>query len=162
MDYIPTHIEKLSHPQTKRLLKGLGVKIKHGNHHVLHLTHEQHKKFVSNHKKGSGTIVHLSKHQAEIHGGDLLSDTRDFFNRVGQVLTPVAKQVGYRIKDELIDQAPRAIVKKGIEALGGGGLHKKKSKKEHKKKSKKSKKEDGGALTAAGGGLISDNVRHIF
>jgi len=48
--YHPTHIAKLSAAQISKILNGHRVRVKHGNHHVLHLSHEQHKKVMSAHK----------------------------------------------------------------------------------------------------------------
>ena len=67
--YHPVHIEKLSPAVIAKMLNGHRVRIKHGNHHVIHLSHEQHKKHVSAHKKGAGHIIQFDpfQQQMEVH-----------------------------------------------------------------------------------------------
>ena len=73
--YHPTHIAKLSAAQISKILNGHRVRVKHGNHHVLHLSHEQHKKVMSAHKKGASSTIQfdpfqqqMANHQSLRHG----------------------------------------------------------------------------------------------
>jgi hypothetical protein len=48
-------IEPLSHLQMQKLLRGQGVRVKHGKHHKIHVTELQHKKI---HKAGQRGKAH--------------------------------------------------------------------------------------------------------
>jgi hypothetical protein len=84
--YHPVKVHKLSAHQHKRLMKGEGVTIKHGSHHVLHLDKEQLKKFERNHRLGKGMVLHMHPHQIAHHGGGFEDLARD----TGAYLRPVA------------------------------------------------------------------------
>jgi hypothetical protein len=81
--YHPTHIARLSPTQISKLLNGHRVRIKSGNSHVLHLSHEQHKKVLNAHKKGAAVTIGFDPFQQQMehhhklrhghhhgHGGD--------------------------------------------------------------------------------------------
>ena len=61
--YHPTHVAKLSAQQISKILNGHRVRVKAGNHHVLHLSQEQHKKVQSANKKGCGTTLQFDPYQ---------------------------------------------------------------------------------------------------
>ena len=76
--YIPVKLDKLSAHQISRLLNGHGVRVKHGSHHEVELSHEQHKKLLKAHAKGSALTITLdpfqiAKHQ-HLRGGKLSYD----------------------------------------------------------------------------------------
>jgi len=64
--YHPTHVARLSPTQISKLLNGYRVRIKHGNAHVLHLSHEQHKKVLNAHKKGAAVTIGFDPFQMEM------------------------------------------------------------------------------------------------
>lgn len=66
--YHPVKIEPLSEPQIKKLLKGLPVRVKKGNHHVIHVNADQHKKLTKAAIKGSGITLSFDPYQAHHHG----------------------------------------------------------------------------------------------
>ena len=78
MSYIPNSIAKLSIGQIARLLNGHGVRVKHGSHHQVELSQEQHKKLHRAHAKGQASTLTLdpfqiSRHQS-LRGGALNYD----------------------------------------------------------------------------------------
>ena len=64
--YIKTGIQKLSHAQILKLLQGKRIRIKHGSGQEIHLSHEQHKKVMSAHKKGKGVTIQLDPFQQQM------------------------------------------------------------------------------------------------
>lgn len=91
--YNEVGIGKLSEPQIRKLLKGERVRIKHGSHHMVHLSHEQHKKLMAAHKKGSGITMQADPYQQELIGGStfaqrLAERTRHAFAPVARAFTP--------------------------------------------------------------------------
>jgi hypothetical protein len=65
--YQKTSIAKLSENQIGKLLRGQAVRMKHGNHHVVHLSHEQHKKLARAHKKGAAATIAFDPYQIHQH-----------------------------------------------------------------------------------------------
>ena len=65
--YHKTGIQKLSKTQISKLLNGHRVRVKHGNHHEVHLSNEQHKKLHKAHEKGCGITLELDPYQIEMH-----------------------------------------------------------------------------------------------
>jgi hypothetical protein len=63
----------------KKLMSGGAVRVKHGTHHKVHLTHAQHKKHVSAHKKGKGHLLSFDPYQMSLHGGGVLEDIGNAF-----------------------------------------------------------------------------------
>ena len=78
--YIPQGIAKLSPAQISRLLNGHGVRVHHGSHHKIHLSHEQHKKFRRAHAKGQATTITFDPFQKQMHG-------KGFFDDIGTAFT---------------------------------------------------------------------------
>jgi hypothetical protein len=65
--YTPVEVAKLSDRQVIRILNGHPVRVKHGGHHQMHLSSEQHKKLMRAHKKGSAITLILDPFQIEGH-----------------------------------------------------------------------------------------------
>ena len=65
--YTPASIAQLSHAQILKLLRGQGVRIKHGHGHKVHLSTSQHKKLHSAHLKGKGIVLELDPYQCDMH-----------------------------------------------------------------------------------------------
>ena len=65
--YHPVNVQKLSHPQILKLLKGDRVNIKHGSGQVLHLSQEQYTKHGKATQKGCGHIIRFDPWQVKIH-----------------------------------------------------------------------------------------------
>jgi len=60
-------IQKLSPAQISRILNGHGVRVKHGTHHKIHASTEQHKKIMSAHKKGKAHTLTFDPYQIAQH-----------------------------------------------------------------------------------------------
>ena len=60
-------IEKLSHTQLSKLLNGHRVRVKHGHGHEVHVSEEQHKKILKNHKKGMACTIQFDPYQMHHH-----------------------------------------------------------------------------------------------
>jgi len=65
--YHPAEIERLSHAQIGKLLRGQSVRMKLGKHHKMHLSQEQHKKLHKAHLKGAGVCICLDPYQMDMH-----------------------------------------------------------------------------------------------
>lgn len=65
--YHKVPIQKLSHNQILKLLRGERVRVKHGAHHHIHASAEQHKKIMSAHRKGAGTTIQFDPYQQSMH-----------------------------------------------------------------------------------------------
>lgn len=65
--YTLASIKKLSHAQILKLLRGHGVRVKHGPGHKVHLSTSQHKKLHSAHLKGKGIVLELDPYQCDMH-----------------------------------------------------------------------------------------------
>ncbi len=64
--YYEIPIQKLSHPQILKLLKGERIRVKHGQEHKIKASAEQHKKIMSAHKKGKGCCIQLDPYQRQM------------------------------------------------------------------------------------------------
>jgi len=60
-------IGKLSPTQVSRLLNGHGVRVKHGSHHKIHASTEQHKKIMTAHRKGKAHTLTFDPYQIAQH-----------------------------------------------------------------------------------------------
>ena len=65
--YHPIGIQKLSQPQISKMLRGERVRVKHGAHHKLHVSEEQHKKIMKAHQKGCGVTIQMDPYQRQHH-----------------------------------------------------------------------------------------------
>ncbi len=69
MGYHPSTISELSHQQLRKLLKGERVRVKHGNHHKIMLSDEQHKKLHKAHENHKGITIQFDPYQIDMHKG---------------------------------------------------------------------------------------------
>lgn len=65
--YTPIGIDSLSNAQISKLLRGQGVRIRHGTSHKIHVSTEQHKKIKRAHLKGAGVTLVLDPYQQQMH-----------------------------------------------------------------------------------------------
>lgn len=65
--YHPISIDGLSNAQINKLLAGHPVRVKHGKHHQIKVSAEQHKKHVKAAQKGKGVTIMLDPYQQEMH-----------------------------------------------------------------------------------------------
>jgi len=65
--YHPTKLAKLSKAQISKLLNGHRVRVKHGSHHTVHLSNEQHKKLMKAHSKGASCCMEFDPYQMQHH-----------------------------------------------------------------------------------------------
>ena len=98
--YIPTGLHQMSHEQIRKLLRGEAVRVKHGSHHKVHLSHEQHKKLSKAHIKGAGITLMFDPYQQEDHehlrGEGLMSSAKKAFagaKKIGSQIVKTAKHV---------------------------------------------------------------------
>lgn len=131
--YEQASIQKLSQPQIKKLLKGQPVRVKHGNGMSVVMTKAQHKKLMSAHKKGAGTILQLDPYlqqrgqgvitdvikeiavELAPHAIDALANVAK--RRVGKgVVSEVVKEIG----QELLPVAIDAVAKQAKKKVGKG------------------------------------------
>jgi len=102
--YEEATIQKLSQPQIKKLLKGQPVRVKHGSGMSVMMSKAQHKKLMSAHKKGAGTILQLDP----------------YLQQKGQgVITDVIKEIAIELAPHAID-AVANVAKKRVSKHGKG------------------------------------------
>ena len=65
--YHPISIDGLSNAQINKMLAGHPVRVKHGKHHQIKVSAEQHKKHVKASQKGKGFTIMLDPYQQEMH-----------------------------------------------------------------------------------------------
>jgi hypothetical protein len=102
--YEEATIQKLSQPQIKKLLKGQPVRVKHGNGMSVKMSKAQHKKLMSAHKRGAGTILQLDPYLQQQGAG---------------VITDVIKEIGMELLPHAID-AVANVAKKRVSKHGKG------------------------------------------
>ncbi len=109
--YSPASIHPLSKAQLHKLLKGKPVRVKHGHGMKLHLSHAQHKKLASAHKKGCGMNLQFDPYQCSMHakGGGFLDDLEAFSVKALPALTDVGKK--------LLNVAPEVATMMGVPEL---------------------------------------------
>jgi hypothetical protein len=97
--YTPVGIHQLSAKQISRLLNGHGVRVKHGSHHKIHLSSEQHKKLIRAHHKGSGVTLVLDPYQIEHHQGmrgeGVMSSLKKAYGHAKTVAGHARKAIGH-------------------------------------------------------------------
>lgn len=97
--YTPTGIQQLSAKQISRLLNGHGVRVKHGSHHKVHLSSEQHKKLIRAHHKGAGVTLVLDPYQIEHHqcmrGEGVMSSLKKAYGHAKTIAGHAKKAVGH-------------------------------------------------------------------
>lgn len=114
--YQQVPIQKLSHAQILKLLKGERIRVKHGAHHTIHASKEQHKKIMSAHKKGKGCCIQLDPYQQGMPEHLMLNTKKG-----KGWLTDTLKEVAKEAAPHIIDWAGKKA-KKYVEGMGGEGL----------------------------------------
>ena len=66
MTYHKIGIQKLSPAQISKFLNGHAITVKHGSHHEIPVSTEQHKKIHSAHKKGKGCRICCDPYQSDM------------------------------------------------------------------------------------------------
>jgi hypothetical protein len=76
MVYHSIGLEQLSHAQIGKLLNGHRIRVKHGKHHNINASVEQHKKISKAHQKGMGATIQFDPYQIDEHqhlrGGSMM------------------------------------------------------------------------------------------
>lgn len=118
--YVPSSIEKLSHAQVLKLLRGHGVRVKHGVGHKIHLSTSQHKKLMSAHMKGRGIVLELDPYQCDEHehmrGEGVMSSLKKAYAGAKKVAHKVGKFYGEHKEtlDPYLTMAKSAASKKAL------------------------------------------------
>ena len=85
MPYHEINLEKLSHNQILKLLRGERIRVKHGHGHKIHASHEQHKKIMAAHRKGCGVTMQFDPYQIDHH------KSHGLFGNIGKAISTVVK-----------------------------------------------------------------------
>ena len=100
-------IKALSKSQISRLLNGHGVRVSHGGHHKIHLSHEQSKKHHKASREGKGYTLHFDPYQMAQHQhlrgkgtGSILGKT------LGGIAGSSAEVAGTRLNDAIMGTDP--------------------------------------------------------
>jgi len=100
-------IKALSKPQISRLLNGHGVRVSHGSHHKIHLSHEQSKKHHKASRDDKGYTLHFDPYQMAQHQhlrgkgtGSILAKT------LGRIAGSSAEVAGQRLNDAIMGTDP--------------------------------------------------------
>jgi hypothetical protein len=120
--YEEASIQKLSQPQIKKLLKGQPVRVKHGNGMSVQMSKAQHKKLMSAHKKGKGTILQLDPYLQQKGQGVIT----DVIKEIAVELAPHAidalanvakKRVGKGVVSEVVKEIGEELLPVAIDAV---------------------------------------------
>lgn len=118
MPYHKINIQRISKAQILKLLKGKRIRVKHGNHHTIHVSKEQHKKIMSAHVKGQGVNIEADPYQIELLKGS------GVFGNIGHAISSIAHSP---ITQGIVHHAAPIVMdlgKKYIERqLTGHGMH---------------------------------------
>ena len=109
--YIQHGIEKLSPAQVSKLLNGHPVRVRHGQHHKIHITEEHAKKILRAHRKGAKATIQLDPYARE-HNQHLRG--RGSWDTLGD---NVAGNLG-RLADAGTNRGIRAIDGSGVRRRG--------------------------------------------
>ena len=91
-------IQKLSPAQISKFLNGHAITIKHGSHHEIPVSSEQHKKIHSAHKKGKGVRITADPYQRDMmHAEGVFDHIRKAINHV----IPHAKHLYHQHKEQI-------------------------------------------------------------
>jgi hypothetical protein len=141
-------IDKLSSSQHSRLRNGHRVRVRHGNHHKIHVSKEQHKKIMAAHKKGKSYTIQFDPYQMDMHKLHHKKG-KGIFDTLKKISSPIA----HKIVDAGVDYAGNQAKDYINHKLTGSGIrrrkhktrkiHKTKTKKVHKKKIHRTKKGKG-------------------
>ena len=128
--YHKINIHQLSPAQISKLMNGHKVRVKHGQHHYLHVSEEQHKKIMAAHKKGKAHTLQFFPNQAEenlhLRGGSFKSVMKS----VGKFVKPIAKKVApmvidygtQALKSYVEGSGAKAVRSRRGRALSGGSF----------------------------------------
>ena len=99
MPYHQTGIHKLSPAQVSKLLNGHAIRVKHGSHHKMHLSTEQHKKLHKAHAKGKASTITLDPFQIQTHQhlrgkGTLRDWGMEQYNKIPEEYHPGIESIG--------------------------------------------------------------------
>ena len=96
--YHPANIDGLTNAQINKLLAGHPVRVKHGSHHKIGLSVEQHKKHVRAHQKGKGMTLQFDPYQQALHqhlrGRGIMSGLKKAYGHVKSAVGHVKHAVG--------------------------------------------------------------------
>jgi hypothetical protein len=128
--YHPTRIAQLSNAQISKLLNGHRIRMKHGNHHIVHLSNEQHKKIHMAHKKGCGVTIEFDPFQQQMHEHHKLRHGHgmmDFLKKAGKsafkAVAPIAIDEGSKfLKSQVEGMGVRKHKTKKHSKRGAGFL----------------------------------------
>ena len=110
MTYHSVGTSPLSHSQKLKLIKGLPVRIKLGNHHNIEVSAIQHKKIHSAHKKGKAHTLSMDPHQAQMHGEGLMGDLfKSLKNALHSGVSFVKKHKLQKVANPLIDLGKKGL-----------------------------------------------------
>ena len=109
-------LQKLSHAQILKLLKGDRIRVKHGSHHNIHVSEEQHKKIHAAHKKGAGTTIQFDPFQQQMEAHHSLRSIE------GKGLKETALRF---LRKEVAPAAINFAAEQAKKAVSGEGVHKK-------------------------------------
>ena len=113
--YSQVAIQKLSHNQILKLLRGHRIRVKHGDHHNIHVSKEQHKKIMSAHKKGQGCCIQFDPFQMQMEEHHAMKGKGWF----GDMAKKAVKHVAPHVIDFVANEG-----KKAIDGWGEGeGMH---------------------------------------
>ena len=119
--YHQVPIEKLSHNQILKLVKGERIRVKHHpSGHKIHLSHEQHKKVMAAHRKGQGITI-----QADPYQRDLIKSS-GILGNIGKTISSIAHSP---ITREIVHHAAPIVMDLGKKYLErklsghGEGMH---------------------------------------
>ena len=135
--YHPTSIAKLSPAQISKLLNGHRVRVKHGSHHTVHLSNEQHKKLMKAHSKGASCCMEFDPYQIQHHQhmreecGDGVRGRRAGARRGGSFfdIAKAGAKAGFKALAPLVIDEGSKFLKSKVEGMGAS-----KRRVHHKKK----------------------------
>ena len=111
--YVPTSLHQLSKEQIRKLLRGEAIRVKHGSHHKVHLSHEQHKKLMKSHSKGAGITLMFDPYQQEDHehlrGEGFISSAKKIGSKIVKTAKHVWAEVPQSTKNILKSEAHRQV-----------------------------------------------------
>ena len=110
--YHEVPIEKLSHSQILKLLRGERIRVKHGHGHKIHASAEQHKKIMAAHRKGAGVTMQFDPYQIDLHKSHGI-----FGNIVKGIKAIAANPTVRHVGSELVRHAAPIILEEGKKFL---------------------------------------------
>ena len=112
--YKKISVTHLSDNQKRKLMRGEGVRVKHGSGEEIHVSKEQHKKLMKAYENGKSATICFDPYQHEIHGGSIGS----WFKKAGHTLKngfqkalPVIKKISQVIRVPIVNALKDAVTK---------------------------------------------------